>query len=144
MANDVVNISALIVTKLQGISGLNGVYNYEIDKPTNGKYPFATVAIRSGVGEFGDTIRNIRRHTFVINIYQERTQAAFGNEKAERLIREMIDEILTAFDNDTRLGGAVKMVTPLSYNADYVDREIGDTRIVQFEGECMTVVDSVT
>lgn len=142
MATDLVDISALIKAKLEGINGLHDVYEYEPDKPDNGKYPYATVHILRGEGEFGDTIRNIRRHTFQINLYQERTSAAFGNEKAERIVRELIDAILTAFDNDTQLGGAVKMVTPLSYDAEYDNTEVGDTRVVRFEGECMTVVDS--
>ena len=144
MARDVQNISGAIVTKLRGVSGLVAVYEYEPDKPTDGGYPFATVTPRAFGGEFGDTIRNIRTYTLVVRVYQERSATGFGNEKAERLAREMVDEILTAFDADTTLSGMVKMVKPLKGSLDYIDREIGDTRIAEFEVEATTVVPSVT
>jgi hypothetical protein len=144
MSTDINDLSSALVSKLDTVSKLHGVYNYEPDVPDDGKYPFATVFIQSGDGEFGDTIRNIRRHRFIINVYQERTMPAFGNEKAERIIRELIDDILTVFDADTTLSGVAKMVRPLSYDATYIQREVGDTRVVQFIGECMTVVPSNT
>lgn len=139
---DIQNISGAIVTKIQGVSGLVAVYNYEPDKPTNGGYPFASVTQSAFAGEFGDTIRNLRTYDFTIRVYQERTEAGFGNEKTERLVREMTDEILTAFDMDTTLSGMVKWVKPISGSLDYVDREIGDTRIVELTVQAMTVVDS--
>lgn len=139
---DVQDISQALVRKLQGVSGLQAVYNYEIDKPEQGKYPFATVVQQAFSGRFGDTQRNIRTYTFSVNVYQERVEAAFGNEKAERLVREMVDEILTAFDMDTTLSGMVKWVSPVSGDLDYIEREIGDTRIANFIIEATNVVDS--
>lgn len=144
MSNDVVNISSAIVTKLQGIGKLNGVYAFEPDKPTSGQYPFATVTPAAFAGEFGDTIRNIRTYELNIRVYQERVESAFGNEKAERIMREVVDEILTAFDMDTTLSGTVKWVKPLSGNLQYEDREIGDTRVAEIKVECRTVTPSVT
>lgn len=143
MATDIQNISSAIATKLAGISGLHVIYEYEIDKPEDGKYPFATVTPRAFEGRFGDTIRNIRTYTLAVRVYQERTESGVGNEKAERLAREMVDEILTAFDADTTLSGIAKMVKPVSGNLDYIDREIGDTRIAEFIIEATTVVSSV-
>lgn len=144
MANDINNISTAIVTKLNGISGLNGVYNYEVNAPTNGQYPFATVTMKSEDGQFGDTVRNIRTHTFIIRVFQERLEASTGNEKAERLIRSICDSILTAFDNDTTLGNVVKFVRPLKADFRYVSRESGDVRVAEFTAECVTVVPSIT
>jgi hypothetical protein len=60
------------------------------------------------------------------------------------LIDTIIDSILTAFDADTTLTGTVKMVKPLTWNTDYIDREIGDTRVAQFIIEATQVVDSTT
>lgn len=137
-------ISTNIATKLGGISKLQAVYDYEIDKPEDGKYPFATISPISFDGEFGDTIRNIRQYRFAIRIYQERTEAGFGNQKTERIMRVVADELLTAFDADTTLSGLVKMVRPVSGSFDYVDREIGDTRIAEFIIEAMAVVPSIT
>lgn len=144
MAADIVNISSTIATKIRGVSGLSDVYEYEIDKPDSGKYPFATVTPRAFTGEFGDTIRNIRTYTMVIRVYQERTEVAFGNQKAERLIREITDEMLTAFDADTTLSGLVKFVRPVFGDLSYEDREIGDTRVCEFILDCVSVVPSTT
>lgn len=139
---DIVDISAKIVTELGTVTGLHSVYAYEPAKPTDGKYPFASVTISSLEGRFGDTQRNERTYIFNIRVYQERVKV--GNEKAERLIREMADEIMTLFDNNTTLDGMVKFVRPVSANFDYIDREIGDTRVAEFEVECVNVVPSIT
>lgn len=144
MSLDVQNIKTAIITKLNGVSGLNGVYRQEVDKPTNGQYPYATVTLESWNGEFGDTIRNIRIYKFAVRVYQERVEAAFGATKAERLNDEMVDEILTAFDADTTLSGVVKFVRPLSGDNDYIEREIGDIRVAEFIVEAETVVPSTT
>ena len=144
MSTNLTDISNAIINKLNGISGLNGVYNYEVATPTNGQYPFATVTTNSEDGVFGDTIRNVRTNSFAIRIYQERTQAAFGDSKAENIIRIICDSIITAFDADTTLGGTVKWVKPLKANFRYVSRETGDTRVAEFTADCITVVPSTT
>lgn len=139
---DFQTISNLIVTKLQGISGLNGVYNYEPDKPTAGQYPFATVTPVSFEGEFADTVRNKRTYVFSVRVYQERMEAGFGNSKAERLVREMSDEILTAFDSDTTLSGALLYVKPAHGDLTYENRELGDTRVIEITFDCLKMVNS--
>lgn len=144
MATHIQDISAAVATKMRSVSGLHAVYEYEIDKPEDGKYPFATITPQAFSGEFGDTIRNIRTYELAVRIYQERTEAGIGNEKAERLIREMTDEVLTAFDMDTTLSGIAKFVRPVRGNLQYIGRETGDTRVAEFILECVNVVPSVT
>lgn len=139
---DVATISAKIVTMLGTLSNLNGVYDYRPDKPTSGQYPYAVVIQNEFSGRFGDTIRNIRIYTFKVSVFQERV--SFGNSKAERLTREIIDAILTLFDNNTTLGGMVLFVKPVRGNLNYEDSEIGDTRVAEFFLECEKAVDSVT
>jgi|SRR5581483_577228 len=144
MASQIVDVSGAIATKMRGVSGIQDVYEYEIDKPTGGRYPFATVTPQAFSGEFGDTIRNLRTYQIAIRVYQERTATGAGNQKAERLIREMTDEILTAFDMDTTLSGMMKYVRPVHGDLSYIDREIGDTRVAEFILDCVNVVPSVT
>lgn len=129
---------------MQGVSGISAVYEYEPDKPAEGVYPFATITPRAFEGEFADTIRNKRTYVFVVSVYQERVEGAFGNEKAERLIREMSDEIMTAFDADTTLSGMVKWINPARGDLRYIDREMGDTRVCEIELECINIVPSCT
>lgn len=142
MANNFTNIRSQLVAKMNGVGGLNGVYAYEVAVPTSGKYPFLTVTPQSFDAEFGDTVRNIRTYTFVLRLYQERTAVGFGNEKAERVVAEICDEILTAFDADTTLSGMVKYIKPVHGSLDYVEREIGDVRMAEFIIDCVTVVPS--
>ena len=143
MSNNVVSISAAIKLKLEGVGGLKEVYDYHPSSPT--VFPYAVVAWNGyPSARFGDTIRNEREVAFKISLYQERTETGFGNEKSERIIMEVTDEITTAFDNDTTLSGTVKLVTPITATVDYTETPVGDTRVATFDVECLTVVDSLT
>ena len=143
MSNNVVNISTYIADKLNGVSGLKAIYEYHPSSPT--VYPYAVVTWNGyPSAQFGDTERNIRDVSFAISVFQERTETGFGNQKAERVIREITDELTTAFDNDTTFSGLVKMVKPVVATVEYEDTPVGDTRVATFEVECMTVVDSLT
>lgn len=140
----VFDIGNAIVTKLQGVGFLNGVFFSEVPAPSQGTYPFATVVVRRGTGVFGDTIRNKRVLGYEINVYQERTKTGQGPAAAETISVHAIDEILTAFDADTTLSGLVSFVKPLDFDAAYINREIGDTRILKFDVEATVLVPSTT
>lgn len=143
MSNKIVTISSVIETKLNGIGGLKAVYDYHPSSPT--VFPYAVVTWNGyPSARFGDTQRNEREVAFVIALYQERTETGFGNEKSERIIMEVADEITTAFDNDTTLSGTVKMVRPITADVSYEETPVGDTRVATFDVECLTVVDSLT
>lgn len=138
------DVSGALVTKFNGMSGLHAVYDYKPGTVPDGKYPYACVTLADFSGEFADTIRNKRNFVFSVEVYQERTEAGAGNQKAERIMRELVDEVLTAFDADTTLSGMVKWVKPVSGRFDYDDNETGDQRIAEFTLEAMAIVPSVT
>lgn len=144
MATTNVDVKNAIVKKLQGVGHINGVYPYEIVTPTNGQYPFCTVIVKKGEAKFGDTIRNLRTFTFQVNVYQERVNAGQGDQAAEVIVDGIVDEVATAFDMDTTLSGLVQFVKPISFDTNYVSREIGDTRICQFMIEATVLVPSIT
>lgn len=127
------DIAVAIQNKLLGSQYLNGVYLTEIPTPANGQYPFATVTLKKSEAKFGDTIRNDRTFSFKVAVYQERTKAGQGPVQSEAIEILLADEVITAFDADTTLSGLVSMVKPISFDANYVNREIGDTRILDFE-----------
>jgi hypothetical protein len=135
----IIDISGYIAAKVVGVSGVKAVYEYKPDKPTDGGYPYAVVTPAEFQGQFGDTIRNLRTHTFVLSVYQERTEAGFGNQKAERLIREMSDEIITAFDQDTTFSGMIKYMKPLHGNLRYDEGETGEMRVCEFILDCVVI-----
>lgn len=144
MSTNVVDVAAKIILILEGITQLNAIYEYDPGSAPEGKFPFATVTFEGTTAEFGDTIRNKRIYTFAIKVYQERLNAAFGNQKADRIIREIADSIITAFDNNTTLDGLVQMVEPISAETDYIEREVGDIRVINFTVNALKVVDSIT
>ena len=142
MSNNIADLSVIIKNKILSVTKLVDVYDYVPASLSGTSYPFATMHFASSNAVFGDNKRNLRNYIFNCNIYVERTQAGFGNEKSERIMREICDQIITAFDNDTTLNGAVQKVTPISVETDFEDTDISDTRIAKIVIEIMKVVDS--
>lgn len=111
-------IQAWIVAKVPNVNP-QWVYNYEPTLPSG--FPAISITAWSGEGVFADTARNRRDYTFRIRVYQERvTVGTQGNlspeSEAERILTAFVDNIIGAFDSNTRdgnnngaynLGGAV-------------------------------------
>lgn len=123
----IVNTKAVILRKLQDMGSLKYVYDYEKGQPEG--YPFATLTLREGEGQFADTQKHLRRRSFNVRVYQERTEAGQGASNAERLAAQCIDELETAFDMDITLSGNVKWARPVRWTAGYVEREV-NTRVL--------------
>lgn len=133
-----------IKNKVSGAGTLHGSYNYEMGQPDG--YPYATVTLVDGNTAFGDSAasqsgRNIEKHNFVVRVYQEREPALFGAEKAERIAMEILDELLTAFNQDTTLSGVVKYSLPTEWQLSY---DVNDkvVRTLELTIETMVVVNS--
>lgn len=115
-----------IKNKLLSMQSIHSVYDYERGEPTG--YPYVTISITNGSQEFGDSAgsesgRNIHNAEYVVKVYQEREENLFGTEKAERVSIEVLDELLTAFNNDTTLSGAVLWQLPKSWTATYEQKD---------------------
>lgn len=122
MSNNVKTIRDLIKAKVDEAGSLQGTFDFETGDNTG--YPFATVSPADGESEFGDSAgkqggRNIQTMRYDIKIYQEREKHQFGQEKAENVALGVLDELLTAFHQDTTLSGAVLWQRPINWNADY-------------------------
>jgi hypothetical protein len=137
-------IWTIIKQKVENAQSLHGTYNYEEGKPDG--YPYATVTLVQGEAKFGDSAgsgsgRNIEQHEFVVRVYQERETELFGAEKAERIAMEILDELLTAFHNDTTLSGQVKWQLPTAWQLGYdvIDKAV---RTVELTIETTSVVNS--
>ncbi len=130
--------------KVEGSQNLHGVYDYQMGKSDG--YPYATVTLAEGESEFGDSAgsfsaRNIERNSFIIRVYQEQEPELFGAEKAERIAMEVLEELKTAFHQDTTLSGTVKWQRPVSWALGYeiVDKIV---KTVELTIETMSVVNS--
>lgn len=138
------SIQASIASKVSSVGSLHGSFNYEAGKATG--YPYATVVCQEFSSEFGDSAgsssgRNLVKYTFRIGIYQEREEAGFGAEKAERVLMEVVDEISTAFHQDTTLSGSVLWQRPVRGGLSYEERDLL-VRSAEVFIETMSAVDS--
>lgn len=124
----VINTRAKLLAKLNDMQTLKAAYDWETSNP-DGNYPYATLTLRDGDGEFGSSSHNFRRRGFTIRVYQERSKAGQGPERAEDIIATVVDELETAFDMDTTLSGTVKYINPINWTGEYIDREL-DTRVL--------------
>lgn len=134
------NIRSKILTKLNEMNSLKAAFDYETSNP-DGKYPFATLTLRTGRAEFRSTQHNQRSRFFNVRLYQERTAVGQGPNNAEDIATAVIDELETAFDMDTTLSGTCKYVQPVEWNAGYIDRET-DIRLLEIVLEAIEIVQS--
>ena len=136
-------IKGVLKTKLEGISHLRHVYDYDKADPEG--YPFGVVVPSNWEGEFGDfsaiSKRNLRTWNFNVKVFVERDEASFGPEKAERVATEAVDEILTAFDFDVTLSGTVKQVSVVG--GDFDIDIIGNTvKVASLDISCLDLVEA--
>lgn len=136
----VVNIKNGIITALNAMANLKVVYAFESGNPS-GQYPMATVTVRDGIGEFRSTAHNLRKHGFWIRVYQEQSKIGQGVAAAETITVSVLDEMFAHFDRVPTLSGLCKYVTPVAYNARYIDRET-DTRILEVQLDAWEIVAS--
>lgn len=121
-----VSIHNAIKTKLEGLidGTLKEVIGYKIN-PLEYEFrgfPVAEVIESGNEADYLTTKENIRVYPFEIYIYQE-VEEAGGMEEAYKRLREVVDTILDAFDNDQDLGGAADWVEPaISGFADFAKR----------------------
>lgn len=106
MATDRADISLTIANRLLTVTSLDRRV-YEYNPSSIPGIPYACV-IGAGHDEvIADNARDLRLYNFDIIIYVERGKEGFGTQKAERIRRELEDDILAVFDNYQDMGGSV-------------------------------------
>lgn len=105
----------------------------------SGKYPTAIITLSEGDGTFESNAHNLRRRQFNVDIFQEQTKEGQGEENAERIIIAILDELEKHFDANTTLSGACHYATPVSFEAEWIDREV-DTRILRIKIDAYELV----
>lgn len=136
----VITVKQKLLEGLQAMESLKAAYGWETSNPA-GNYPFATLTIRQGEGEFRSTAHNLRTRGFTIRVYQEQSKEGQGPQQAETIATNVIDELERHLDMNTTLSGACKYATPISWRALYVDRET-DTRVLEIEVDALEIVAS--
>ncbi len=135
------SIRSKLLGKLQIMQTLKAAFDYETSN-SNGQFPYGTVSLRGGTGEFRSTAHNQRVQSFWIRIYQERDRLGQGPSSAESIVTNSLDEILTAFDMDTTLSGICKFVQPVRWDTTYIT-QANVVRLLEVQVEATELVSSV-
>lgn len=85
------------------VAGVKSASIYDYEPGLTTAYPAISVVPSDSPAKFADTQRNQRTYTFSIKCLQERKE--FGAQKAERVQRQLVDELLTLFDSSRYLYG---------------------------------------
>lgn len=96
---DFSSLRPLIMTKLQGISALQAVYDYHTEAVSG--YPCATFEPSNLRNQYFTNTDNLREYAFDIIIYQEMKVA--GRDGAIENLAKAVDAVVTAFDSDSTL-----------------------------------------
>lgn len=122
-STDFVTLKAAILAKLQTVSVLQQVTDY-YSSDIEG-WPAAGFEVSGNSSVMFTNDDNLRGYGFKIIILQEMEEA--GRQKANDIICEALDAVLSAFDEDFNLGGACDYV--LAAPSEVVDGTIGNGAI---------------
>lgn len=90
-----------IKSKLEGLSSIQQVADWPTD--TFNGYPAAMIVFDRMEAEFETTAENKRVYSFTIYLLQELESQ--GERQARRIIRGVVDDVTTLFDEDQLLSG---------------------------------------
>lgn len=128
-----VTIKNQIKSKVQSCASVQQVYGYEEVNPTG--WPCVMLTPADMNGEFSSNAENSRIYSYRLNILftlgqdMEVPKTQNRLEYAENVIATVIDEIITAVDNDFELDGSpVLYVNAADVTWDYVAGEFGEAR----------------
>lgn len=134
-------LSAAIIAKIQGSSEIEttAVFDYAKSKMTD--YPTITVTPADNQEPlFADTTRRQRTYNFAIRVYQERQEQ--GEEASERIMRTIVDDLITIFDADIYLNTALEgrgFARPIPSTWQYVQGEQVNTRMAEIILSCVVI-----
>lgn len=133
-------LSAAIAAKVATSVNIDAGNIFEYPKTNLDGYPAVTVTPKDGAGEFGDTARNRRTYIFSVKVYQEQLEQ--GRVDTERILRTIIDELITIFDADSYLNSHLAgrgFAKPMPSSWDYIFGENSATRVAEILIECVVM-----
>ncbi len=130
-------LTQVLIPSVQTIRVQN-IYDHELTDLAG--YPAVTVTATDLLGKYADNTRNARTYRFSIKVFIDRTQQGFGNDKAEGILRAVMDEIIGKIDADITLGGNCIYAFPFTGRFAYVDRQQQNIRLAELILECRDVI----
>ena len=108
-----VDLKPLIITKLETLTGLGQKIGQVIGKQTTDVTIFPAVTLSRG-NLANITIANAdNKYTYTFTLLVQQEAQSMDEEDAEDVIAGVVDDIVTAFDTDFNLGGAVDFSEPV-------------------------------
>ena len=127
-----------MVTKVQGIEGVDPRWVNDFEDPQMNGYPFIAVVPKQGTNKWLTNLENQLNHVITIRIYQEINKSNIGAKAGEELLRQLMDTIITSFNNDNKLGNTDVYTKPINYHRGWVpDRPI---LTYEVEVECIDIL----
>lgn len=134
------NLVAQIKTLVQTATNLdpNNVYDYAATGISG--YPAVRIYPADVNGSFSDVARNRRSYFIVIQVLQERQEQ--NQSESERIMRVLVDEIISIFDNrnNLTLNNACQFARPIPMKWGFDSSEQPDVRYANILIECIDIV----
>lgn len=123
------NLKKEIVNKLQSLSSINKVYNFEDTNPSG--FPCAFVTLGDHENQFSSTAENRRNWIFRVLILVmggANYDTDEAKQQAEDEILTLIEQVIDEFDTDITLDGLALWVDAAVASPAYYDYEGGKAR----------------
>lgn len=134
-------LSAAIVAKVKTSAEVDNAAVFDYGKSKMDHYPTITVTPSENQDAiFADTSRNQRTYNFAIRIYQERMEQ--GEEASERIMRTIVDDLISIFDADLYLNTVLQgrgFAKPIPSSWAYVQGEQPNTRMAEIIIGCVVI-----
>lgn len=134
-------LSAAIVNMIKTSNEIEttAVFDYAKSKMTD--YPTITVTPSDNQEPyFADSVRRGRTYNFAIRVYQERSEQ--GEEASERIMRTIVDDLISIFDADIYLQTSLEgrgFAKPIPSTWQYVQGEQVNTRMAEIILSCVVI-----
>lgn len=134
-------LSAAIVNMIKTSGEVDSAAVFDYAKSKMDHYPTITVTPSDNQDPiFADTNRRQRTYNFAIRIYQERMEQ--GEEASERIMRTIVDDLITIFDADLYLNATLQgrgFAKPIPSIWQYVQGEQVNTRMAEIIISCVVI-----
>ena len=134
-------LSAAIKSVVQTSSEIDSTQVFDYAKSKMEHYPCVTITpLENNDVFFADTARNSRSYNFAIRVYQERMEQ--GEEDSERIMRTIVDDLISKFDADIYLGATLQgrgFCRPIPSRWSFVQGEQVNTRMAEIILTCVVI-----
>jgi hypothetical protein len=107
---------------------------YRTDRAKFAGYPAIIVTPSDNDSDYGDT--SMKQLNIVFNVRAHQQIQKGGEDKADIVLEEVVDQILTVFNDSSALGVACEWVFPAGSVWGYQDRPDGQVRTAEIKLRC--------